>query len=49
MQAKYQIVSSKAVVPADWPVYALFKRKHNPIFKSKLEKMAMFTKLSFCQ
>ena len=37
----------------DWPVYALFKYKHNPCLKASREKswekLAKFTKLSFCQ
>ena len=49
VQAKYQIVSSEAVVRVDWPVYALFKHKHNPYLKASWKKMAKFTKLSFCQ
>ena len=44
--AKYQITSVKAVVQVDFPVYVLSKCKQN---KSKQEKMANFTKLSFCQ
>ena len=31
--AKYQMVSLKAVVRVAWPVYALFKQKHNPCLK----------------
>ena len=42
--AKYQIVSSKAVVRVDWPMYALFQHKHNPYLKASREKMAKFTK-----
>ena len=38
MLAKYQIVSSKEVVRVDWPVYALFKHKHNPCLKASREK-----------
>ena len=38
VQAKYQIVSSKAVVRVDWPVYALFKHKHNPCLKASWKK-----------
>ena len=38
MQAKYQIVSSKAVVRVDWPMYGLFKHKHNPYLKASWKK-----------
>ena len=34
VRPKYQIVSLTAVVRADWPVYALFKHKHNPYLKA---------------
>ena len=34
VQPKYQIVSSTGVVRVDWPVYALFKHKHNPYLKA---------------
>ena len=38
------------MVQVDWPVYALFKDKHNPYLKASWKKkMANFTKLSFCQ
>ena len=46
-EAKYQIVSSKAVERVDWPMYAVFKHKHNPYLKASWKKKVMFTKLSF--
>ena len=42
--AKYQKASVKALVQVDFPVYAQFKKN-----KNLQEKMAKFTKLSFCQ
>ena len=59
--AKYQKASVKALVPANFPEYALSKQKQNKktgnlsmhyLSKSKTrkqEKMAKFTKLSFSQ
>ena len=44
VNAKYQNPSLKALVQADFPVYAQTKS----FFKSKQEKMAHFTKLLFC-
>ena len=45
VNAKYQKPSVKALVQVDFPVYAQAK----PLFKSKQERMAHFTKLLFCQ
>ena len=44
VNAKYQKPSVKALVQANFPVYA----QANSLFKSKQEKMA-FKKLLFCQ
>ena len=44
VNAKYQKPSVKALVQADFPVYAQAKS----LFKSKQDKMAHFTKLLFC-
>ena len=44
VNAKYQKPSVKALVQADFPVYA----KAKSLFQSKQEKMAHFTKLLFC-
>ena len=55
VHAKYQKASVKAMVQDDFPVYALSKQKQNKhhvctiLAKAKQEKMAKFTKLSFCQ
>ena len=45
VNAKYQKASVKALVQVDFPVYAQAKS----LFQSKLEKMADFIKLLFCQ
>ena len=45
--AKYQKPSVKALVQVDFLI--LSKHKHNPLFNRKQEKMAKFTKPSFCQ
>ena len=53
MQAKYQIVSSKAVVQVDWPMYGLFKHKHNPYLKASwkengyVDKAVIFSIMNF--
>ena len=46
---KYQKASVKALVRVDFPVYALIKRLQNHYLKANRNKMANFTKLSFCQ
>ena len=45
--AKYQKPSVKALVQVDFLI--LSKHKQNPLFNRKQEKMAKFTKPSFCQ
>ena len=46
--AKYQTASVKALVQADFLMYALSKHKHNPYLIVKMA-ICKFTKLSFCQ
>ena len=45
--AKYQKASVNSLLQVDFLMYALSKNKHNPYLIGN--KMAKFTKLSFCQ
>ena len=45
--AKYQIVSTKAVVQVDFPAYALSQHKQNPSKETKCKKLLLKKQCNF--